>query len=513
MKLKQIISPLSLAVITALGANFVYANNNNADLNIPEMKFTDNSIEIGVNVENSFTMEELKKDELSIMNKRDLDAIDKDLAKLKSQEEISKSSLDKEFGTKTTDATGKTSKSLDEITTESLEKEFGAELKELEASHADISQVEASRQKALQQIEENHAQAQADLNQNFNKNFDKQLKELAEQAERNPEALQKQLEQIVGQNATAEENRAAKKEIERKVEDIVRENVGKSPEQILANLERDVKKTANATPLDLAIWERAGEMIKNNLNKLFKQPELSDYEKLSCEAILCLSSGTRPSECAPSINKYFSISFKHWGDTVKERRRFLDACPTQDEQAKDPVFADLMHKIKDIVEYDTTCDEQESLARINLNYSACSGRQNDARYKFGMFNYVGSNSSSGSSSSYSSKYSVITECKQTAFPRTVCNALWTHPYTYYFEGRGLPDWKCRKQMTKGAIAYNNALAAAEAQTHNTTLFTSSRSSARRYYNRLVKMGEAQFVQTLDRSVNWNEKVCVDAKWQ
>lgn len=32
--------------------------------------------------------------------------------------------------------------------------------------------------------------------------------------------------------------------------------------------------------------------------------------RLACEAVLCLSSGTRPSECAPSLKRYFSISQK-----------------------------------------------------------------------------------------------------------------------------------------------------------------------------------------------------------
>lgn len=32
--------------------------------------------------------------------------------------------------------------------------------------------------------------------------------------------------------------------------------------------------------------------------------------RLACEAVLCLSSGDRPSECAPSIKRYFSIKHK-----------------------------------------------------------------------------------------------------------------------------------------------------------------------------------------------------------
>jgi hypothetical protein len=41
--------------------------------------------------------------------------------------------------------------------------------------------------------------------------------------------------------------------------------------------------------------------------------------RLACEAVLCLAaSGTRPSECTPSIKKYFSINAKKLKDTIKK---------------------------------------------------------------------------------------------------------------------------------------------------------------------------------------------------
>ena len=36
--------------------------------------------------------------------------------------------------------------------------------------------------------------------------------------------------------------------------------------------------------------------------------EITGDAKLACEALLCLSSPTRPSECAPALKKYFSIT-------------------------------------------------------------------------------------------------------------------------------------------------------------------------------------------------------------
>jgi len=57
------------------------------------------------------------------------------------------------------------------------------------------------------------------------------------------------------------------------------------------------------------------------------QDVLTGDTRLACEAILCLSSGTRPSECAPSLARYFGISYKKWSDTLRGRIDFLNLCP------------------------------------------------------------------------------------------------------------------------------------------------------------------------------------------
>lgn len=76
------------------------------------------------------------------------------------------------------------------------------------------------------------------------------------------------------------------------------------------------------------------------------QPDLlSGDTKLACEAILCLSSSTRPGECSPSLNRYFSIKAKKWKDTVKARRNFLKLCPVGDEAQKDATFVDLRDNV------------------------------------------------------------------------------------------------------------------------------------------------------------------------
>lgn len=56
-------------------------------------------------------------------------------------------------------------------------------------------------------------------------------------------------------------------------------------------------------------------------------PMFTGDVKLACEALLCLSTGTRPDACIPSITRYFGISFKKFSDTMKGRIDFLNLCP------------------------------------------------------------------------------------------------------------------------------------------------------------------------------------------
>lgn len=60
------------------------------------------------------------------------------------------------------------------------------------------------------------------------------------------------------------------------------------------------------------------------------QDVLTGDTKLACEAILCLASPTRPTECAASIAKYFSISLRRFSQTLRARRNFLSLCPRVD---------------------------------------------------------------------------------------------------------------------------------------------------------------------------------------
>ena len=61
--------------------------------------------------------------------------------------------------------------------------------------------------------------------------------------------------------------------------------------------------------------------------------ELTGDVKLACEALLCLSSGVRPSECSSSLSRYFSISHRKLSDTISARKDFLSLCPASSEDA------------------------------------------------------------------------------------------------------------------------------------------------------------------------------------
>jgi hypothetical protein len=58
---------------------------------------------------------------------------------------------------------------------------------------------------------------------------------------------------------------------------------------------------------------------------------LTGDTRLACEATLCLSAGTRPNECSPSLSRYFSINKRKWSDTVRARANFLSLCSASDQ--------------------------------------------------------------------------------------------------------------------------------------------------------------------------------------
>ena len=64
------------------------------------------------------------------------------------------------------------------------------------------------------------------------------------------------------------------------------------------------------------------------------QDLLTGDTRLACEAILCLSSGTRPSECSASLARYFGIHKRKLSDTLKARLNFLELCPASNQTSE-----------------------------------------------------------------------------------------------------------------------------------------------------------------------------------
>lgn len=67
---------------------------------------------------------------------------------------------------------------------------------------------------------------------------------------------------------------------------------------------------------------------------VYADMELTGDTKLACEALLCLTTSTRPSQCRPSIEKFFSIQKKYIWDTIRGRTDFLDLCPTSSSSSE-----------------------------------------------------------------------------------------------------------------------------------------------------------------------------------
>lgn len=72
------------------------------------------------------------------------------------------------------------------------------------------------------------------------------------------------------------------------------------------------------------------------------QEVLEGDTRLACEAILCLSTGQRPDECTPSLNRYFGIKKKKLSDTLEARLDFLEKCP---ESNRTPQMSGLVRAI------------------------------------------------------------------------------------------------------------------------------------------------------------------------
>lgn len=70
--------------------------------------------------------------------------------------------------------------------------------------------------------------------------------------------------------------------------------------------------------------------------------DLTAMQAMACEATLCLSTGKPPTECNPSLKKYFSIVFSKPWKTAQARSNFLKLCPDVLESKASKLAADSM---------------------------------------------------------------------------------------------------------------------------------------------------------------------------
>lgn len=106
--------------------------------------------------------------------------------------------------------------------------------------------------------------------------------------------------------------------------------------------------------------------------------DLEGDVRLACEALLCLSSGERPDECTPSLQRYFSIKFKMWKDTLKGRINFLKLCPVAGNDGNDSNMASLVQAIGEGAGQCTAEELNKILQTVQVVYDCTeSGAQHD----------------------------------------------------------------------------------------------------------------------------------------
>ena len=154
------------------------------------------------------------------------------------------------------------------------------------------------------------------------------------------------------------------------------------------------------------------DTVKDEVKK-----ELTGDQKDACEALLCLSSSERPSECNPSLHRYFNISHKHLKDTLNARKAFLSLCPAVDDDKQMPSL------VNAIANGAGRCD----LAGLNQNaWQQCHTRR-----------VWDSNENTISCNPQLPSY---------------CKAYYSHSYTNLEQ----PKWQCTQTVKEAKFVYDNA---------------------------------------------------------
>jgi hypothetical protein len=93
----------------------------------------------------------------------------------------------------------------------------------------------------------------------------------------------------------------------------------------------------------LVIVAIVGNVNLAGIAPAISQQTLTGDTKLACEAIICLSTGQRPDQCTPPIQRYFSISFRRISDTLRGRTNFLNLCPKGGDAQMDALIAGIVN--------------------------------------------------------------------------------------------------------------------------------------------------------------------------
>jgi hypothetical protein len=110
---------------------------------------------------------------------------------------------------------------------------------------------------------------------------------------------------------------------------------------------------------------------------------LTGDTRLACEAILCLSTGTRPGECSPSLHRYFSISHRKLSDTIRARGNFLKLCPVANQTPEMSLLVNAM--ANGAGRCDAAFAERHASFMGNWGQRDGAHRQPDARLLRGLY--------------------------------------------------------------------------------------------------------------------------------
>lgn len=173
---------------------------------------------------------------------------------------------------------------------------------------------------------------------------------------------------------------------------------------------------------------------------------LTGDTRFACEALLCLSSGTRPAACAASLSRYFSINRRRFSDTLRARFDFLNLCPVSNQT---PEMRALVVAIRD------------GAGRCDAEYL------NQTLLREGTRQVCPNSWRSDDDVCYTETYMMVDNTKP-----VYCDAYENHQYTSEIGARyvGTPDnggyWASAQDYDRAVAEYNANLAAQTQQQTN-----------------------------------------------